>query len=364
MSNIKSFQRISSCLLILLLAVGCQSAQANLPPPSVTTAKTTPIPLLTPSNTLVPSPTATSTITPSPTATLHPLTIESLRMISFPGSPITFEQRLENGANHERHLVSYQSEGLKIYALMTIPLGDPPPGGFPAIIFNHGYIPPREYRTTERYVAYVNGFASRGYVVFRPDYRGHGNSEGEARGAYSNPDYTIDVLNALASVRAYPQVNPEKIGMWGHSMGGHLTLRSMVVSPHIRAGVIWAGVIGSYEDMMYRWRATPVPTISATSRRFARQLIETYGSPEQNPSFWDSISPINFVSALSGPIQLHHAVEDSVVPVYFSERVYAAAQAAGMPVEFYTYAGDDHNIANAFSLAMQRSIDFFDRYLK
>lgn len=285
-------------------------------------------------------------------------------MASYPGSPITFEQRLENGANYQRHLVSYQSEGLKIYALMTIPFGDPPPGGFPAIIFNHGYIPPREYRTTERYIAYVNGFASRGYVVFRPDFRGHGNSEGEARGAYSNPDYTIDVLNALASVRAYPQVNPEKIGMWGHSMGGHLTLRAMVVSPHIRAGVIWAGVVGSYEDMMYRWRATPVPTFSATGRRFTRQLVETYGLPDENPSFWDSISPIRYVADLSGPIQLHHAVGDSVVPVYFSEQLYAAGQSAGVLIELYTYAGDDHNLANPFSLAMQRSVDFFDRYLK
>ena len=47
------------------------------------------------------------------------------------------------------------------------------------IVFNHGYIPPAEYRTTERYVAYVDGFARNGYIVFRPDYRGHDQSEGE-----------------------------------------------------------------------------------------------------------------------------------------------------------------------------------------
>jgi dipeptidyl aminopeptidase/acylaminoacyl peptidase len=113
-----------------------------------------------------------------------------MRQREYPGSEITFEEKLASGANYERYLVSYLSDGLKIYALMTIPSGEPPAGGFPVIIFNHGYIPPREYRPTERYVAYVNAFASRGYIVFRPDYRGHGDSEGEARGAYSNPDYT------------------------------------------------------------------------------------------------------------------------------------------------------------------------------
>ena len=48
------------------------------------------------------------------------------------------------------------------------------------VIFNHGYIPPAQHRTTERYVAYVDAFARNGYIVFRSDYRGHGNSEGEA----------------------------------------------------------------------------------------------------------------------------------------------------------------------------------------
>jgi len=33
-------------------------------------------------------------------------------------------------------------------------------------------------------------------------------------------------------------------------------------------------------------------------------------------------------------------------------------------VEFYTYEGDNHNLSNSFSLAMQRSVEFFDRYVK
>ena len=110
-----------------------------------------------------------------------------------------------------------------------MPNGEAPEGGWPAIVFNHGYIPPSVYRTTERYIAYVDQLARSGYIVFRIDYRGHDRSEGNASGAYGDPGYTVDVLNALASIKQFPQANPERIGMWGHSMGGFLTLRAMVL---------------------------------------------------------------------------------------------------------------------------------------
>jgi len=163
-----------------------------------------------------------------------------MRARDYPGSDITIEQTLDPGVNYSRYYVSYRSEGLKIYALMTIPNGEKPVTGWPVIIFNHGYIPPEIYRTTERYVAYVDLIARNGYIVFRSDYRGHDQSEGEAGGAYSAPDYTVDVLNAVASMKHCPDADPNRIGMWGHSMGGYITLRSMVVSTDIKAGVIWA----------------------------------------------------------------------------------------------------------------------------
>src|SRR5690606_42047954 len=85
------------------------------------------------------------------------------------------------------------SEGNKIYGLHTVPFGEVPEGGFKAIVFNHGYIPPQYYQTTERYVAYVGTLASHGFVVFKIDLRGHGNSEGEPTGSYYSPAYTIEI---------------------------------------------------------------------------------------------------------------------------------------------------------------------------
>src|SRR5688500_1862053 len=52
------------------------------------------------------------------------LTIASLRAQEYTGSPITIEETLSPGSNYTRYLTSYQSEGLKIYGLLTIPRGE------------------------------------------------------------------------------------------------------------------------------------------------------------------------------------------------------------------------------------------------
>ncbi len=307
-----------------------------------------------------------------PIADLHPLSIESLRRGQYPGSEITIEQTLPSGSNYSRYITSYRSEGLKIYALLTVPDGDAPEGGFPAVIFNHGYIAPDEYKTTERYVAYTDGFSRNGYVVLRSDYRGHGNSEGEAEGGYGSNAYTIDILNAVSSIKKLEYVNPEKVGMWGHSMGGHITLRNMVVNKDVKAGVIWAGVVASYPDLLERWRrgnvnstGTPSPFPTRSNRGGWRNgFIELYGTPQDNPAFWNSISSNSYLGDISGPVQLHHGTADSSVPFEFSEKLSEQLESEGKEVELYIYDGDDHNLSGNFSIAMQRSIEFFDKYLK
>jgi dipeptidyl aminopeptidase/acylaminoacyl peptidase len=299
---------------------------------------------------------------------MHPLMIEYMRTQSYPGSEIVVEQVLTPGANYDRSIISYQSEDNKIFALLTVPHGEKPATGWPVIIFNHGYIPPEQYRTTERYVAYVDGFARNGYIVLRSDYRGHGSSEGEASGAYGSPGYTIDVLNAVAAIKRYPAADPNRIGMWGHSMGGYITLRAMVLTKDIKVGVIWAGVVASYPDLLERWRrrnpTTPPPDIPQRARRWREELVNTYGTPEQNPQFWASISANSYVKDLSGPIQLHHGTADESVPVEFSTWLTEQIQTVRGSVESYTYEGDNHNLSNNFTTAMMRSVAFFDAYLK
>jgi len=297
----------------------------------------------------------------------YPLSIEYLRNFSNDDSLLVIESTLSAGINYRRYIASYKSEGFKIFGLLTVPDEKTPENGWPVIVFNHGYIPPNQYKTTERYIAYTDAFSKNGYILFRPDYRGHGNSEGEATGGYGSNAYTIDVMNAISAIRKLPDADKDRIGLWGHSMGGFITLRVMVVDKNIKAGVIWAGVVASYPDLLNIWQrrnSTPPPGIPNSIRRWRDELQKIHGTPESNPQFWNSISANSFLSDLSGPVQLHHGTADDSVPSTFSATLKDQIRTAGKTVEYYEYPGDDHNISRNFGIAIKRSVDFFDKYVK
>lgn len=313
-----------------------------------------------------------SMFVPSPTSMqeVNPLMISAMRARSYPGSTITIVQTLPDGSNYHQYLTSYQSDGLTIYALLTVPFGAKPKNGWPVIVFNHGYIDPKQYQTFPRvgqYASYYPVFAENGYMVFKPDYRGNGNSQGNPEGAYYSPAYAIDDLNAIASIKKYPDADSSKIGIWGHSMGGNITLRDLVVNTKdIKAAVIWGGVVGSYTDLLNWHDPSYHPSAYELSLRnkYRSNLTRQYGTPQANPSFWNAIDPTYFINDISAPVQLHQGELDEEVPASFSASLYTKLKSAGKTVAYYTYPGTNHNIAQGFSLAMQRSLDFFNKYLK
>lgn len=317
-----------------------------------------------PTLTRVPSPTPAQLLVPSPTP-LIPLSIEALRARDYPGSDITIEQTLTPGSNYQRYVASHLSDGLKIYGLLTVPNGEKPTTGWPVILFNHGYISPAEYRTTERYVAYQDALARSGYITFKSDYRGHGNSEGTPSGHFA-PGYTIDVLNAMGSLKKFEDADPNRIGMWGHSLGGEIVLRAMVISPEIKAGVSWAGTVAPPSEQLGMWGGGSGGGASSPhgAPRPPSELTQQYGTPEENPEVWASLAATTYLAELSGPLQLHHGTADPEVPLSFSQALYDEILKAGKVAELYTYPGDNHNLSNSFNLAMQRTVAFFDKYVK
>ncbi len=345
-------------------ATGVNQTAADLPAPVFTQqSETSPQP-----------PTLTSTVTPTPTETAvayevgEELTIEYLRGLEITGSEITFEQALPQTFYYQQHLVSYISEGNKIYGLLTIPAEEPPEGGFKAIVFNHGYIPPAAYRTTERYTAYVDYLARSGFVVFKIDYRGHGQSEGEPSGTYFSPGYTIDAIAALKSLQTLDIIDPQGIGMWGHSMAGNLVLRAMLIEPDVKAGVIWAGAVYSYDDFgrfgitdnTYRPPATPETQGTPAPRRRSQEIFDTYGRPDTQIDYWQAVSLTENINFLNPPLQLHHAEDDAVVNIGYSFELAAVLQENGKDYEFYTYEGGGHNLVSPyFDQAMLRTVAFF-----
>ena len=255
-----------------------------------------------------------------------------------------------------------------MYGLLTIPFEESPEGGYKAIVFNHGYIPPTAYVTTERYIAYVEHLARSGFVVFKIDFRGHGQSEGQPTGTYFSPAYTIDAITALKSLQQLDIIDPQGIGMWGHSMAGNLVLRAMLIEPDIKAGVIWAGAVYSYDDFAqygitdttYTPPATPQTEETPDPRRGTRSILDTYGFPDTQVEYWRAVSLTENINFLQHPLQLHHAEDDSVVNIAYSIDLAAVLQESGKEFEFHSYEGGGHNLASPyFNQAIQRTVEFF-----
>lgn len=289
-----------------------------------------------------------------------PVFIQSLRKRDYPASEMVIEETLSSGVNYKRYIASYKSDGLKIYGLLTIPDLPRPVNGYPTILFLHGFVSPKTYVTTNDYVATQDGIGRSGFITFKPDLRGHGKSQGEATGAHFSEGYVVDALNALSALEIYKDVDKERLGIWGHSNGGEIGLKVMVVSKKIKAGVFWAGVVGSPQDMLETYNSR-IPFM----RRNTPDLVTKYGSPSANPTFWNKLDPYSYLGDISGPIQLHHGTADSSVPIELSVHLKDALEKEGKTVELYKYEGADHNFnGNAFSTAMQRTVEFFDTYLK
>lgn len=300
---------------------------------------------------------------------LNPLSIVAMRARTYPGSNIIIEQTLTPAATYNRYIASYQSDGLKIYALLYIPKSTKPQNGWSVIVFNHGYITPEKYTPDGNYIAYLDAFAKNGYIVFKPNYRGNGKSDGKPTSTYFSPDYTIDDLNAISSIKRYSDADPNKIGVWGHSMGGNITLRDLVVNrTDIKAAVIWGGVVGPIDQIMNNWQNRVSYKPDAEDLRLRKQnsemLINVYGTPAENPDFWNSVDPTYFVKDISTPVQINVGLADTQVPPDFSSSLRDKLQSTGKTVEYYDYPGANHDINQSFGVAMKHTLDFFAKYLK
>lgn len=369
-----TFSRLFTSLasLILLLASAACANSSPTPPASPTAVAmvvtTTPQPTATPPPTQTPLPTATATATPDPWSGL---TIEDLRTRSYGGGQIEIVRTLDSNAAYTRYVIAYPSDSLRITGVMAVPKGSVPQGGFPVIVLNHGYINPSEYKTGTRYVAYVDYFARQGYLVLNPDYRNHDSSD---RGPNTfRIGYAIDVLNLLAEIKTLPQANPAKVGMIGHSMGGNITQRVLVVTDTVKAAVLYASVSGHDGERLPRYgtgagaAATPDPTrtLQSDERNPGGFFGRSSGSSASLGSLFERLSPAYYYRDITIPISIHHGDADTTVPPAWSVRLRDELLALGKDVEYFNYPGQPHSfVGNGFNLFMQRTTAFFDRFLK
>lgn len=293
-----------------------------------------------------PAPSATPSPTPDPYADL---TIEALRRRSYGDGSIRIERVLAVTSAFTRTLVAYPSDGLTVYGFMNVPRGH---GPFPVVIVLHGYVDPARYQILAYTTRYADAFARAGFLVLHPNYRNHPPSD-----EGPNPfrvGYAIDVLNLIALLPTLPMAQPEAVGLFGHSMGGGIALRVLVVHPGVKAAVLYGSMSADERKNFER-------VLQWSGGRRGREELNT---PEEA---LQRIAPLFYLQDIAAPIQIHHGAADTVVPPEWSRELYARLQALGKTVEWYEYPGQPHTFpagSAADRLLLERSIAFFRKYLR
>ncbi len=251
-------------------------------------------------------------VSPPPPADLEPpLSVQALANLQV-DARLTRAGALQGSSRFSAYLVSYYHAGLKLHAMVAVPASAMPAQGYPVVIAAHGYVPdPKKYGITRDgtdsrpgdYYRSVPGlFASRGFLVVLPDYRGHNSSEGFAyidpQDEHSISYYAEDVVALLSALEDLQHADLRHVFMWSHSMGGPVALRAMLATDRVKASSFWATMK------------------------------------------MDELMP--HLAGVSGPVAIHHSIEDETTDYTNSLEFGAALEAIGREFTLYSYHGAHH----------------------
>ncbi|HEX9840809.1 MAG TPA: alpha/beta fold hydrolase [Anaerolineales bacterium] len=359
-------------LFIFIFLVACQPA-----PISLTPTLSPPQVLI---ETITPSPRPTITFTPSPTPTIKelifPHTIDGLRHHDFQSGKIHIRSTLEENDLYTTYLIDYPSDGLTITGIMQIPVGE---GSFPVILMNHGFFSRGVYRSgdgTDRASAFL---AQRGYIALASDYRSWGDSDIGYSFFYSG--LVTDVINLLNAISSIPEADPNRIGMWGHSMGGGVTMKVLTVDSRVKAAVLYSPVSPDDADIINRWGMGCFGDIAEGEKVIGcnssdvipvdlpRNLQDAYRFAATDLDTLKEIAPFYHLETITAPIQIHYGTEDGRVlsgtPPEWSRKLNQGLLDAEKQVQLFQYAGERHSfIGPAWFEFMGRTVRFFDKYVK
>jgi dienelactone hydrolase len=274
----------------------------------------------------------------TPTASPDPELLysqEALAKREYGKGELTIEYPWHNEKEFTRYYITYDSDGLIIHGFINIPKGK---GPFPVVIALHGYIPASEYETLDYSTRYADAIAQNGYIVLHPNMRNFPPSDSPGRIRDFQAGYVADVLNLLAYVRKeagqkgslFENADLTNIGIWGHSLGGGVALRTINLVPEIKAAVLYGAVSQRYTTASAGFN---VYDLSATDAAFS----------------------------------VHHGMADTTIDPSWSERLCEQLEEAGREHECFFYDGAPHTFirnGNDDPLFIRRTIDFFNKWLK
>ena len=205
----------------------------------------------------------------------------------------------------EPQLVTYRTrDGVDVHARMFTPemAGAKRDPAAPAVVFVHGagYLQNAHKFWSSYYREYMfhNLLASKGYVVLDPDYRasaGYGRDWRTAIYRHMGGKDLEDVVDGARYLVATQKVNPKRIGVYGGSSGGFITLMAMFTTPDVFA----AGAA-----------LRPVTDWTHYNHDYTANILN---EPQADAEAYRKSSPIYFADGLKGALLICHGMVDTNV---------------------------------------------------
>jgi dipeptidyl aminopeptidase/acylaminoacyl peptidase len=259
----------------------------------------------------------------------------------------------------EPQLVTYKTrDGVDVYARMFTPemIGAKRDPAAPAVVFVHGagYLQNahKYWSTYYREYMFHNLLASRGYVVLDPDYRasaGYGRDWRTAIYRHMGGKDLEDVVDGAKFLVEKQKVNPKRIGVYGGSYGGFITLMAMFTTPDVFA----AGAA-----------LRPVTDWTHYNHGYTSNILN---EPQDDAEAYRKSSPIYFAEGLKGSLLICHGMVDT--NVLFQDSVRLVQRLIELRKENWSVAPfpvENHGFEEATSWAdeYKRILKLFEDTLK
>jgi dipeptidyl aminopeptidase/acylaminoacyl peptidase len=297
-----------------------------------------------------------------------------MRQRPYPGGEIEVLMLQEENDAYRRYFIRYPSDGLAISGAMNIPRGQ---GPYPVVILLHGYFDRDQYYTGADTWQAADFLAHQGYLTIAPDYRSWGSSGSGP--SFFHTGLVADVINLISSLPSLPQADTQRIGLLGHSMGGGIATKVLVIDDRVSAAVLYAPNSADDADLIGRWgpgclpgqsfeagdKCNPGEVIPAD---LPKELVGAYLEAAGDAQFLARVAPINYLEDIQAPVQIHIGEEDGETlqqtPPRWSQKLDEALQAAGAEVTFFSYPGQGHYfLPPAWGQLMDRVLAFFNEKL-
>jgi len=223
------------------------------------------------------------------------------------------------------------ADGLPLQGVLSLP-PDRPAKDLPVVVLPHGGPEARDYPV---FNWWAQAFASQGYAVFQPNFRGssgYGVKFRDAGFGEFGRKMQTDVSDGLSELAREGVVDPKRACIVGGSYGGYAALAGVTLQHGLyRCSVAVAGI--SDLDAFMSYVSVKDNGWFGPGGRYFRSFVGAHPN---------DVSPIRFASRADAPILLIHGKDDTVVPFDQSQRMEAALKAAGKPVQLVVMPNEDH----------------------